>query len=146
MPATTTADPRFGLTTRFEVVIDGFPLGRWSKCDGLSVTFKLASYVPLGHNGHLPILPDRVAYDNITLTRAITAEDSALVMQWLGKMAGSSPAGAAEITLLDAHQQKVTSWKLRGVYPTKWKGPSLDAGSHNVALETLELAHQGFLE
>jgi phage tail-like protein len=145
MPANTD-DPRFGLTTRFEVVIDGFPLGRWSKCEGLSVTFKLFAYEPLGYNEHLPVLPDRVVYDNITLTRAVTAEEAPLVMAWLAKMAGGYPGGTAEITLRDSHDQKVTSWKLRGVYPTKWKGPSLDAGSHNVATEALELAHQGFLE
>jgi phage tail-like protein len=144
--AVNTSQPRFGLSTRFEVVIDGFPLGRWSKCEGLSVTFKLLDYVPLGQNDHLPVLPDRVTYDKITLTRAVTAEDSPLVMRWLANMAKSFSGGTGEITLLDSHDTKVTSWKLRRVYPTKWKGPQLDAASHNIATESLELAHEGFLE
>jgi phage tail-like protein len=140
------AAPHLGLTTRFRVEIHGFALGRWSKCEGLSVSFKLADYVPLGHNGHVPILPERVAYEKVTLTRAVTAEDSPLVMNWLSAMARGYPAEWAQITLLDAHDHPVTSWTLRNVYPTKWKGPDLDANSHNVATESLELAHEGFLK
>jgi phage tail-like protein len=143
--ATIPATAHFGLTTRFDVVVDGFPLGGWAKCEGLSVTFELEKYTPLGHNDYLPVLPNRVVYDRITLTRAITAEDSPTVMSWLSQMASSGGGGTAEITLLDSHREKVTSWKLRGVYPTKWKGPTFDANSHNIAIETLELAHEGFL-
>jgi hypothetical protein len=31
------------------------------------------------------------------------------------------------------------------VYPAKWTGPDLDGGSNKMALETLVLAHEGFL-
>ena len=139
------SEPRFGLTTRFSVTIDRFPLGWWAKCEGLSVTFKLFPYEPLGHNGHLPVLPDRVTYDKITLTRAITAQDSKMTMAWLARMAKSYSTGTAKISLFDSHRTEVASWTLREVYPTKWKGPTFDASTHNIAVETLELAHEGFL-
>ncbi len=135
-----------GLTTRFLVTIDGFGLGGWAKCDGLAVTFELQQYKPLGHNDYVPVLPNRVVYPTITLTRAITKESAPAVMQWLSKMAGKGAGATAEITLLNPHREKVTSWKLKGVYPVKWKGPSLDARSHDIATETLELAHEGFLD
>jgi phage tail-like protein len=102
-------------------------------------------YVPLGNNDYLPVLPNRIIYDKVTLIRAITAEDSPTVMAWLAQVANGSAGGTAEITLLDSHRTRVTSWKLRGVYPTKWHGPTFDANSRNIALETLELAHEGFL-
>jgi phage tail-like protein len=85
-------------------------------------------------------------YPNITLIRAITKESAPTVMAWLSKMAGRGAGATAEITLLDAHRNQVTSWKLKGVYPVKWKGPTLDAGTHAIATETLELAHEGFLD
>jgi phage tail-like protein len=140
------ATAALGLTTRFEVDIDGFPLGGWAKCDGLAVQFDLYDYKPLGHNDYLPILPNRLKYDHIKLMRAITKDDAPTVMKWLSKMAGQGAGSTAEITLLDSHKQKVTSWKLQGVYPVKWTGPTFDAGSHNIATESLELAHQGFLD
>jgi phage tail-like protein len=135
-----------GPNNRFVVTIDGFRLGGWAKCDGLSVTFDLLAYKPLGHNDYLPVLPNRVVYPNITLTRAITKESAPTVMQWLSKMAGSGAGATAEITLMDAHNDKLASWSLKGVYPVKWKGPTMDASAHAIATETLELAHEGFLD
>jgi len=137
---------RLGLTTRFLVTIDGFRLGGWQSCENLSVQFNLFQYKPLGQNDYMPVLPDRLTYPNITLVRAITKETAPTVIDWLSKMAGSGAGATAEITLLDSHREKVTSWKLRGVYPVSWKGPSLTAGSHNIATETLVLAHEGFLD
>lgn len=146
MPNPTIAsDAHLGLTNRFYVSIDDYKLGGWAKCEGLAVAFKLVDYVPLGHNDHLPVIPDRLVYEKVTLTRAVTAEDSAHVMQWLARMAKSFGGGTGEITLFDSHGTKVATWHLRGVYPTTWKGPSLDAASHNIATETLVLAHEGFL-
>ena len=40
----------------------------------------------------------------------------------------------------------VCHWSLVDVYPVKWTGPTLDAGGNQVAVETLELAHGGFLK
>jgi phage tail-like protein len=149
MTVTSTSIPatdHVGLTTRFLVDIDGFGLGGWATCDGLAVTFELQPYKPLGHNDYLPVLPNRVVYPNITLARAITKESAPTVMEWLSKMAGKGAGATAEITLLDPRREKVTSWKLKGVYPVKWKGPSLNAKGHDIATETLELAHEGFLD
>jgi phage tail-like protein len=53
--------------------------------------------------------------------------------------------GMATITLLDAAWTAVCSWTLRNVYPSGWTGPSLSAESKKVAIEQLELAHEGFL-
>jgi phage tail-like protein len=39
----------------------------------------------------------------------------------------------------------VASWSLQNVLPNMWKGPALNATSREVALETLELVHEGFL-
>jgi hypothetical protein len=37
------------------------------------------------------------------------------------------------------------SWTLPEAYPKVWKGPQFDANTAGVALETLVLAHTGFL-
>jgi len=50
------------------------------------------------------------------------------------------------IVLHDASGQPVFTWTLNGVLPAKWSGPSLDAGTAQVATETLELVHEGFLK
>ena len=116
-------EPFFGLTNRFEAIVDDFKLGGWAKCEGLAVSFELEKYVPLGQNDYEPILPIRVSYPPIKLTRAINRREQQVVMKWLSKMAAGSATATGQIILMNSHREPVTSWNLRGVYPTKWSGP-----------------------
>lgn len=52
---------------------------------------------------------------------------------------------SGKITLRDAALEEVASWELQNVMPASWKGPQLDANGKLVALETLDLIHEGFL-
>src|SRR5215475_2417674 len=47
------------------------------------------------------------------------------------------------ITLLDGTGAPVMRWTLRDAWPVKLEGPSLNARGNDVALETIELAHEG---
>jgi phage tail-like protein len=42
-----------------------------------------------------------------------------------------------------AGQQVVAEWQFRDAFPCKWVGPDLNATQSSVAVETLELCHQG---
>ena len=37
-------------------------------------------------------------------------------------------------------------WNFQNAYPVKWSGPALNAESTNVAVETVELVHQGIVK
>ncbi|HEY0638291.1 MAG TPA: phage tail protein [Pseudonocardiaceae bacterium] len=145
---------RLGLSTRFRVVVQDVDLGGWATCRGLLVDFRHEMLKEGGHYDGFTIMPDRVLYSPISLSRAMNATDSAAVHGWLQRVvrewyADSGDGGytdhTAQITLLDAHQETVMTWRLRNVYPLKWRGPDLDAQAGNVAIETLDLAHEGFL-
>lgn len=138
-------DAMLGVTMRFTVEVDGLDLGGWAKCDGLQVEFHGDFVEEGGNNDFLLFLPKRRKYEKITLIRAMSRADSAKVMRWLAQKARDEEKGTAQITLHDAHGQKVSSWALEGVYPLRWLGPQLDATGKGVATETLELFHEGFL-
>jgi phage tail-like protein len=141
-----------GLNTRFLVEVDGIDLGGWGQCSGLAVDFK-PEVIPEGGNyDYQPILPGHLEYTAIKLRRAMNAADSARVQQWLSTRvatwvhaAKSGGGGTAQITLCDAKGMPVTTWRLRNVYPSKWDGPDLDAMTMGIAMEKLELVHEGFL-
>jgi phage tail-like protein len=143
-----------GMAMRFQVTVDGVDLGGWASCVGLAVEFKHL-LVPEGANyTYTPMLPDRIDYQKVTLTRAMSKPDSAAVQHWLsgfastwfdGQSDSSYSGGTARVTLQDAGRDEVASWVLRDVYPGRWQGPDLRAQDGQVALETLELLHQGFL-
>jgi phage tail-like protein len=151
---TLNSDFPYGLAMRFKVYVDGLSLGSWSACKGLKVELKVTRVVAGGNYWYEHILPDRISYSTIILERAVHPRDSQRVQDWLGKVASqwmnysgddSYQAGTAEITLLGATGQQVMSWTLTGVYPVCWSGPALSATENKTAIETLELAHQGFL-
>jgi phage tail-like protein len=38
----------------------------------------------------------------------------------------------------------VKRWNLKRPFPVKWIGPDLKAAGNEIAIETLEIAHEGF--
>lgn len=134
-----------GQVLRFRVRIDDeHDLGDWSKCDGLSVEYELKEYMEGGENAYVHKIPGRIKYQNIKLTRVLT-RDSSKVAAWLTSLQEGVQRQTAEIAALDPTGETIVSWTLQGVYPAKWTGPSFDIGSSQVASETLELVHNGFL-
>jgi phage tail-like protein len=141
-----------GLKTRFLVEVDGIDLGGWGHCSGLTVDFKFIQVEEGGNYDYQPILPDKIQYATIKLQRAMNAKDSAAVQSWLSTKVSSymnadtsGHGGTAQITLCDANGKPVATWRLRNVYPAKWDGPELDAMTAGIAMEKLELVHEGFL-
>jgi phage tail-like protein len=47
------------------------------------------------------------------------------------------------ILLLNNQQSSVMSWTFKKAYPVKWEGPNFNAGSDEIAVEKIELVHQG---
>ena len=176
-----TASSALGMAMRFSVVIDGYDLGSWTTCKGLSVTFKHEPVRELGEHTIVKNIPQQVEYPPITLQRAMVASDWDKTKEWLQFVAsatwlltpdiggttdlGFDIAGAAgadagggggaggallgpasgNITLLDSHLAPVASWDLQNVLPKSWKGPMFDAKGKAIALESLEIVHEGFL-
>lgn len=146
----------YGLAMRFKVIVNGLDLGHWSACKGLKVELKVTRVAEGGNYWFERLLPDRITYPTITLERAVHPQDSQTLQGWLRQVAAgwvNDPGAAgptqfgetAQIILFGAAGQYVMDWKLEGVYPVSWSGPSLSATDNKVAIETLELAHQGFL-
>jgi phage tail-like protein len=148
----TSAEDILGLSNRFGVIIDGTNLGKWGKCNGLAVDFKPEVLNQGGIYDTQTILPGQMSYTPITLERAVSATETVKVQSWLSQMvqnwvhaANAGTGGTAVITLYSPTGSPVVSWTLRNVFPSKWEGPKMDAGTSGIALESLTLIHEGFL-
>lgn len=142
---------QLGLACRFEVVVDGFDLGSWSKCQGLGVKFKHERVAELGQHSFTTYIPGRAEYTPVKLQRALKSGDWNTTKSWLEQITGDSwvaeaKQSTATITLRDAKAGDVATWTLRNAMPQSWRGPQLDASGKAVAIETLELVHEGFLD
>lgn len=140
---------KIGLGNRFNVVVQpaGYNLGSWSKADGLDVGWEVPDYrMGDGWNTRL-FAPANTKYTTVKLLRAADSHDSRKVKNWLNKNATKHDVGAdVTITLCDSNGDPVMDWTLRNIVVKKWSVSSMDAGSSTVAIETLELDHEGFLD
>lgn len=83
--------------------------------------------------------PGRRHYDNVRLKRAVTRDLG--LWQWI---AADPPARrTVTITMLDRARQPMLRFVLHRAWPCKYEGPQLNAKGNDVAIETLELCHEG---
>jgi phage tail-like protein len=87
-------------------------------------------------------LPGLAKYPNVTLKRGVTGGTD-LFEWWKSARDGQVQRRNVTITLLDEQRQPVLRWLLRNAWPVKIDGPSLNATGNEVAIESLELAHEG---
>ncbi len=87
-------------------------------------------------------LPGLAKYPNVMLKRGITGRTD-LFEWWKSVRDGHVQRRNVTITLLDEQRQPVLRWLLRNAWPVKIEGPALNATGNEVAIETLELAHEG---
>lgn len=133
-------------SVRFDVRIDGVDLGAFTGIEGLAAEYEVKTYEEGGVNDYVHQLPGRLKYTNLKLTRPVD-QSSKGIASWfstLGRGQGLTRQTATVVAFND-NQEVVAEWKLGGVYPVRYTGPSLSTGTSRVATETLELAHTGFL-
>jgi phage tail-like protein len=142
-----TDSSQIGLANRFKVTIDGkYNLGSWATADGLDVKWDIAEY-RAGDNGNDRwYFPANTHYSTIKLTRA-ASEESKKVKEWLSdnSFKWQPPGFSGRIVLGDSANKEIMHWDLRNLLPTRWAITSFDAAASRVAMETLELVHDGFL-
>lgn len=148
MPLSDTS--QIGLANRFVVSMSGkqeYDLGSWSKAEGLDVTWDVAEY-RMGDGGNDRLyFPGNTKYTNVKLSRAVSDEFK-LTKKWLDSTSWEWQAFEGFIQLFTSGGKPVpkAEWSLRDVMPAKWAINSFDAGASQVAIETLELVHRGFLD
>jgi len=127
----------------FLVNIDGGEmLGGFSDVSGLGTEITIAEY----RNGnerenHVRKVPGIHKVSDITLKRGVI--DSKSLWDWITQTRTEGVAAQKNVvvTLLDEARNAVQNWKLRGVVPMKYSGPTLAAkGGGDVAMEELVLS------
>jgi phage tail-like protein len=134
-----------GLSLSFDVQIDGVPVGTFTGCTGLDAEYEAFDWREGGDNGTVARLPGRLSYGNVRLSRSVDSQSGKLAA-WFSQQQRGPARRTAVIHLYDGNRSMVTSWKLEGAWPVRYSGPRLATGpaGEAIAVETLELAHQGF--
>lgn len=127
---------------RYKVEIDGLDAGGFSEVSGFDASIDVIEYRE-GDMVQTPMkIPGLKKYGNITLKQGLA--DSMVLYDWvIAGVNGAVVRKTITITLLDEEEAPAASWQVINAWPTKYTAPDFNATSSEVAIETLEIAHEG---
>jgi phage tail-like protein len=138
----TLLDSQASADTLISVSVDYFVAG-FSECSGIEASFEVMDLKEGGLNTHVWKLPVRASHSNITLKHGSIYQYDDLWDWHYSWVQGQGTRKDGLIVLNDNTGQPAKTWKFTRGIPVKWSGPSLNASQSNVAIESLEIAHEG---
>jgi len=135
-------DPYRGF--RFRVEIDGIQRAGFREVSGLDTSNDSVDYRDGTDPTHVRKLSGLQKFSNLTLKRGIT--DDLDLWKWRklvmdGKIGEARKHGS--IILIDDEGNDKARWDFVEAWPTKWTGPTFNATANEVAIDTLEITHEG---
>ncbi len=140
MPTGERKDPYAGFN--FIIEIDGITMAAFSECSGLSTNTDPIEYRYGSDDITVRKIPGLKKFSNITLKRGMTKD----LQLWKWRktvLDGATERKAGSIVLLNEAREPAMRWNFKDAWPTKWEGPAMKATGNEVAIETLEIAHEG---
>lgn len=129
-------------TFNFLVEIDGIARGAFQSVSGFDSTIDVIEHREGGENTTTRKLPGLTKFSNITLKWGIT-DDRQLYDWHRDAVLGNVQRKNGSIVGLDRRGNEVLRWNFFNAWPSKYDAPDFNAEGNDVAIETLELAHEG---
>lgn len=129
----------------FHVEINGIVEASFTACSGLSVTREVTPIKEGGVNDGVTWLHTGLSYGKITLQSGIAY--STALWNWFYTGAQDGKVQYKTVSILQKvpyTQTTARRYDLVDCMATGWTGPSLDTGTDNVAIESLEIAFKRF--
>lgn len=128
------------LSALMDVAVGGF-----SECSGIEMSLDVEEYKEGGRNGESLKFPTRTKWSNITLKKGLGAGDT--LWDWAyGFVKGEGKRRDGVIALLTEMKVPHNIWYFRRGLPVKYSGPTLNASQSTVAIESIEIAHEGIYQ
>ena len=130
-------------TFNFRLEIDGLTVGSFRECSGLSadgnsVEYREGTDIPRSVRKLIGLQ----TYSNITLKRGYT--DNAELWNWYRNIVnGVSDRRHGSVILMDEQRKDVMRWSIENMWIKKIEAPSFNATANEVAVESVELVHEG---
>ncbi len=130
--------PEVFIAHRFHIEMDGISRASFVRCSGLASRRTVLVYRE-GGNETAHKLRGPEEHSNILLESGVTLDRS--LFDWY--VQGDRRDGA--VILLGPGGEEVLRWSFSRAWPCRWQGPRFDAEGSAVALEVLEISHEGIV-
>lgn len=143
MPTGTRVDPF--RTFNFRLEIDGLTVGSFRECSGLaadgnSVDYREGTDIPRS----VRKLVGLQTYPNITLKRGYTTNTE--LWDWYKNIVNGIPDRRnGSVILMDEQRKDVMRWSIENAWVKKIEAPTFNATANEVAVESVELVHEGLM-
>jgi phage tail-like protein len=127
----------------FQLEIDNVPLGAFSECSGLTAEGDAVDYREgTDRQPNVRKLFGLRKYTNIILKRGYTQDKS--LWDWHDNIVNGIPDRRnVTIVLMNEQRQPVLRWHAENAWVNKIEGPSFKASGNEVAMESVEIIHEG---
>ncbi len=92
---------------------------------------------------HKTKMPGMQKFGNITLKRGTFKNDNQYYEWWNTVQLNTIERRDITISLLNENHEPVVTWKIKNAFPIKVQSTDLKADGNEVAIESLEIAHEG---
>ncbi len=127
----------------FSVEWGGTTIG-FTEVSGLDVETEVIEYRDGASPDYSKIkMPGMQKFTNITLKRGMFKSNNEYYQWWNSIQLNQVIRRDITISLLNEEHEPVVVWKVSNAWPTKITGTDLKADGNEVAIESIELAHEG---
>jgi phage tail-like protein len=127
----------------FVLEIDNVPKGAFAEVGGLTAEGDSVDYREgTDLQANVRKLMGLRKYTNLTLKRGYT-QDKALWAWYTNVMNGLPDRRNVTIVLMNERREPVLRWHAENAWINKIEGPAMKASSNDVAMESVELVHEG---
>jgi len=133
------------LAFQFGLILKGNEVAGFSEVTGLDVETDVEKFREGGDNVQERQLVGPSKFPSrLVLKRGMTKDGT--LWEWHQKaVQGEVRRQDIAVVLFDAANKERWRWSFRGAVPVKWTGPAFRAAASELAIETLEIIHKGFV-
>jgi phage tail-like protein len=131
---------------RFWVEVESEVKAAFAIVSGLELEIEVVDYKEGGHNhANHKRITGGVKYKNLVLKQGVSNDD--FFWRWIDEVRnGRVTRRTVTVILADPDNSRRVSWSFLRAFPVKWVGPLLQADSSEVAIQTIEFAHEGLIK
>ncbi len=130
----------------FCLEIDGVEVAQFLECSGLKASTTVFELEEGGMNHRVHKLPGQSKWDNLQLRYGVTADVS--MLGWRGlihvdEFSNEKLRKNGAIVVKNNQMLVVRRYNFKDAWPVSWEGPAFNSNSNELAIESIELAHNG---
>ncbi|MBW1878586.1 MAG: phage tail protein [Deltaproteobacteria bacterium] len=132
----------------FSLEIETVEIAQFLECSGLKTSATVFEIEEGGLIAHTHKRPGYSKWENIVLKRGV--DEGTAFAEWRDKYLQTPDGGWSDrststgaIVVRNNAGEELRRYTIVGCWPVSWEGPSLNAGGSELAIETLEIAHEG---